>query len=299
MNREQIVRLDTFRRVHEFGRDHESRFPPGSAAARAFAVLFDILKVTNRHAAIATHGARGAFVERRSARQQLDFQLKAIVRIARVIDETLPGFVDRFALPLPKAQAKLLSTAESFLAASEPVADQLIDAGLPDDFLDALRRAADDYARTTDAHAAGRVAAANASSHIVTSIRAGMTAVRRIDAIVRHQFHEDEELQATWRRVKRLSGLPGRKHEAERTEVSSAVPVETPVETPQLESGDMMPVWSIIASLLSSSVADLPPASTQSLALPPYAPSSKDSRSSACATASSGSCRATSIMSSA
>ena len=51
-----------------------------------------------------------------------------------------------------------------------------------------------------------------------------MTAVRTIDAIVRYQFADDVDLQATWRRVKRLSGLPVPKSESAPTPDPSSPP---------------------------------------------------------------------------
>jgi hypothetical protein len=224
MTKAQSARLDVFRQTIQFGKDNQSKFPKDSPAGQAFETLSTVLSTFPGDAAAATTGARQGLVQKRDASQELVFHLNAIARIARVTGETTPGFADRFLLPVPESKARLLSTSESFAKASEPVAAQLIAAGLPADFLTTLRSATEAYAQASAAHAAGRVMVAKANASLTRSIRTGMTAVRTIDAIVRYQFADDVDMQATWRRVKRLSGLPAPKSESASTPNATTTP---------------------------------------------------------------------------
>lgn len=221
MNKKLIVRYDMFRDVRQFGLAHVEEFPETSPAGRAFSALSTVLTTSTPDAAAAATGAREAFVEKRTARQALASQIKAIARTARVIGETTPGFEDRFVLPVPKSNALLLQTAQEFLRDSQPVSAQLIAAGLPGDFAARLQVAATAYEQTLAEHAASRVAAKAARASLNRAIRTGMTAVRTIDAVVRYQFAADAAMQETWKRVKTLSGLPDPK-------VTPVAPVTTP-----------------------------------------------------------------------
>lgn len=208
MTNQQNAYFESFRRIKQFGDTYESQFPENSPGRRAFGTLATILTASTQDAAVSITNAREGAVQKRTARRALVFQLDAIARTARVIGETVSGFEERFVSPRPSTDRVVLATAHGFVKEASPVAAQLIANGLPDDFLTELTAALAAYERATSAHNAGKLARASANAGVAVAIRTGMKAVRAVDVIIRYQFADHAEMQAAWRRAKRLSGLP-------------------------------------------------------------------------------------------
>ncbi len=227
MTNQQNAYFEAFRRMKQFGDTYESQFPENSPARRAFGTLATILTASTQDAAASITNAREGAVQKRTARRALVFRLDAIARTARVIGETVSGFEERFVSPRPSTDRVVLATAHGFVKEAAPVAAQLIANGLPDDFLTGLTDALAAYERATAAHNAGKLARASASAGVAAAIRVGMKAVRAIDVVIRYQFADNAEMQAAWRRAKRLSGLPQPKN-----------PVAAPTPNPVTKSAD-------------------------------------------------------------
>lgn len=234
MRKTQRVRLEMFGRVQQFGTAYQAQFPEGSPAADAFARLSGVVAAITQDAAARVARTRAGRDQQPSARDALVKRLDAVVRTARVIDRTSPGFAEPFVLPRPKRDDVIRSTTEAFLKEAEPLAARFIARGLPADFIAGLRTALAAYEQATAAKRQGRLERASAVVGIRTAVQQGIEAVDELDVIVRYQLGSNAELQAAWRNARRLDrqATPSSSSTPSTPSAPSTSPSGTPTSKP-------------------------------------------------------------------
>lgn len=229
MTKDQLVQLDKLVRVQQFGETYNAQFPDASPGRQAFGAVETAIATLNREAATRVSRASEGATRKPVARAALVARLDAIARTARLIAQTTPGFDEPFKLPRPVNYGVVLSAAHAFLRDVEPLAAQFIARGLSVDFVTDLRTALGGLERAHADREAGRVARSSAQTGIRLAIKSGATAVSAIDLIVRYQFAADAEMQAAWRRARRVGG----RHQAK----TVANPVTSSPPAPRAEHG--------------------------------------------------------------
>src|SRR5205085_5394180 len=117
---------------------------------------------------------------------------------------------DKFRLPRSNGDQALLNAARTFHADAEPLKAQFIEHDTPADFLDTLDGLISEFEQLLVAGHQSATAHIAASAAIDTQIERGMTAARRLDAIVRNKFRDDPAVLAAWESARHIERV-GRK----------------------------------------------------------------------------------------
>ena len=97
-----------------------------------------------------------------------------------------------------------MASAEAMAKAVDPKKDLFISHGLPADFVEQLRAAADAVRQTIDARATSRTIRVGATAALRSDIRAARKAVRLIDTILRRDLKGSDTLRE-WESAKRVT----------------------------------------------------------------------------------------------
>ena len=155
--------------------------------------------------------ARGATQKQYALRRKLiKGHMAPVARIARA---ELPRTPELEALRMPDdgANSHVLHAAAIGMANSaEGHAGTFIEYGMPADFTDRLRAAADAMIDTVNARAQIRGARQGATRGLITGISNARKTVRVLDAFVSDVLHDDPALLTEWNAVKRPPAKPGR-----------------------------------------------------------------------------------------
>ncbi len=131
--------------------------------------------------------------------------MKPIVELAREIAPNAPEFAADVRLPAEDVRTeRLLASAEAMAKAVEPKKDLFVEHGLPADFVEQLRAAADGVRNTVDARGSSRASRTGATETIRFDVRAARKAIRMIDTILRRNLRGSSELRE-WRSAKRIT----------------------------------------------------------------------------------------------
>lgn len=207
MNRVQRGQVEMFDRVGEFRERYRNRVADGSPAAAAFDRLDAVVTRLRDADAAALARRRAGRDLKPSVRINLQRQLEAIARTARVIGRRVPGFAEPFALPRSRRDGVLQSAAVAFLRDVPPLAARFTERGLPATFVEDLQAAYAAFEQALATLAAARVMRASGRAAVREAIRLGREAVEEVDVIVRYQFGDDAEMQAAWTSARRLDRL--------------------------------------------------------------------------------------------
>jgi hypothetical protein len=206
-----------FARVKGFGDAHAGDFAPGGLAIRLFANLSTIVTQLDNHAAAETSGrgtAREGTSTRAEAREALRDDLEAINRTARAMAEDTPGIGDKFRLPRGDNDQNLLSAARAFAADAAPLSAQFIAHEMPDDFLTDLNTDIANMETAINLQSSGVGDHVSAGAAIDEAIDAGMVLVRKLDAIVRNRYANDQATLAEWTSASHTERSPRRRSPA-------------------------------------------------------------------------------------
>jgi len=227
MNRLEIRWYEMLVRVNEFGIAQAARFPPPGLAAHAFAVVGTAVGELNAQMAEQASG-RGAELEgtssRAVARDTLRDSLATLSRTARAIAIDKPGLEHKFRLPRQGNDERLIASARGFVQDAKRLADQFIAHGHPATFIADLNGDIDAFARTIVDHSIARDTHVAATISINNALDAGLTAVRRLDAIVPLVAGDDARLLAMWNGARHV------------TRVSPSTADDTPAPAPPVKA---------------------------------------------------------------
>jgi len=210
----QNRRHQMFVRVKGFGDAHAGDFAPGGLAIRLFANLSGIVTQLDNHAAAETSGrgtAREGTSTRAEARDALRDDLETINRTARAMAEDTPGIDEKFRLPRGNNDQNLLSAARAFAADAAPLSAQFISHEMPADFLTDLNTDITNMEAAISRQASGVGDHVSAGAAIDETIDEGMVIVRKLDAIVRNRYENDQATLAEWTSASHTERSPRRK----------------------------------------------------------------------------------------
>jgi hypothetical protein len=210
----QNRRHQMFVRVKGFGVDHTGDFAANSLGNQLFTDLSGIVTELDTHAAAEASGrgtAREGTSTRAEARDVLRDDLEAINRTARAMAEDTPGIDDKFRLPRGNNDQNLLSAARAFAADAAPLSAQFISHEMPADFLTDLNTDISNMEAAISRQAGGVGDHVSAGVAIDETIDKGMVIVRKLDAIVRNKYLNNQAVLAEWTTASHTERSPKRK----------------------------------------------------------------------------------------
>lgn len=216
MNNQFIRRFEMLTRVRDFVAARAETFPQTSLGGQQLTALNRVVEDLSREAATQASGVSSvqqATVSRAGAREALRDSMQAISRTARAMALDNPGLENKFRMPRSGSDRALLSTARAFAADALLLKDEFIRHELPPTFIEDLRADIADMERAIGSQNSGRGTHVIATVSIDEGLERGMSAVRKLDAIVRNKFHNDPATLAAWesaRHVERYTPTPRR-----------------------------------------------------------------------------------------
>jgi hypothetical protein len=121
-----------------------------------------------------------------------------------------PGLENKFRMPRIGGDQALLTAARVFVTDAEALRTEFVKHELRAEFLDELRARIADFEKVLSQRKTAKGAHVEATVALVKSIEAGLTAARKLDAVVRNKFHNDPGKLATWATASHI-GRPPRK----------------------------------------------------------------------------------------
>ena len=228
MNDREVKRYEMCNRVVTFGQDHAADFAASSKATELFGKLKLAIKQADEARPLQQGGRATA---REVLLDGLRIDLKNIVRTAREIGEEVPGFADRFSLPVSPSHAELLTAANRAMIELKKteVAAQFAGYELPETFVDDLEadlKAIDESKYEQD----GTDLKGVASTVVLgAAIRSGLQIVGKLNAIMHNKYTREPEKLRAWksashteRAARREKATPGANGSTPTTPVAAA-----------------------------------------------------------------------------
>jgi hypothetical protein len=190
-----------FVRVQDFATEHAASFPAGSLGGETVAELRQAIEELTEAATTQTSGlssVQRATAERMAAREALRESMQAIARTARVMAIDMPGLENKFRLPRSGRDPALLQAARAFAADALPLKTEFLRHGMHEPFIEEFKEEIADLERAMGQQNTGRGAHVSATASVESAAERGMNAVRRLDAIVRNLFRDDDPTLAAW-----------------------------------------------------------------------------------------------------
>ena len=213
MTNQEIRRLDTFKRVRNFGGTREDIFPAGTLARDLFNIIAASVNDLEGHAATQSSGrgaARQGTAGKASARAELLEDLKIIRRTARSMSVVMPGLDDKFRIPRNSTDQELLDTARAFLADAGPLKPEFLRREVAESVFQDLEENVTDFEAALTGQYAGKEESVTAGAAIDAAIERATNALLQLDPIVRNKLHNNPAALAAWESAKRTERAPRR-----------------------------------------------------------------------------------------
>ena len=159
-------------------------------------------------------GAKLAGTTGRSlAREALRDDLEAIVRTARVIGETKPGFDDKFRMPRGENDNTMVDMAQGMAAtlADPEVRGHFIHHAMPVDFVADLNARIAALQEVIGDQSESRAHVKSAGVSIDETDARGMGIARAMDAVVKNHYRNNAAVLAEWETARHVERAPRRK----------------------------------------------------------------------------------------
>ena len=200
MNSHDTRAFEMFVRVEGFGAHQADDFPPASLGGQAFADLNAVVAELQHSAAIqakSSGGARLGTATKATARATLRAAMTAHSRTARAMAIDTPGLENKFRVPRTGDQA-MLNAARAFVEDAEPLKAKFIQHEMPADFIEELKRHIDAFQAAVNEQNSSTEARVKATSSLDSLMERGLTAVHRLDAIVKNKYRNDRATLSAW-----------------------------------------------------------------------------------------------------
>lgn len=197
----EIRRLQMLMRVCKFGATHADAFPPSNYGGELFDQIGKVTDQLNKHAEAQVSGKSASMkgtTAKAVLRNELREDLVAIRRTALSIALDKPGFDDDFRLPRGRNDQLLLNAARSFAKKAAQSPEDFTRHEIAADFLQDLENDIAMFEKAVGEQSEGTAAQVSASAAIDEVIERGMTAVVKLDAIVRNKFRNNLSALAEW-----------------------------------------------------------------------------------------------------
>jgi hypothetical protein len=213
MNEQEIRKLDTFKRVRNFGVTHGSLFPAGTLARELFDAVAGIVSELEGHSAAQSAGrgnARQGTAGKAVARAALLEDLSILRRTARSMSVVITGLEDKFRIPRNPNDQELLETARAFLGHAEPLKAEFLRREVPESVFTDLRENIAAFEAALSGQYTGKEESVTAAAAIDDAVQRGADALRQLDPIVRNKLHNIPAALAAWDSAKRTERAPRR-----------------------------------------------------------------------------------------
>lgn len=254
MTKIERIRYESLARLCGFWASNKAAFPESSKGGKTFAKVAKAVADIDAHVTakqLARHEGQRA---RAAARTAVRRWMISIARSARDLRATMPALEKTLRMPAARSEVALVGAARTFLESAATIDAQLIELGLPTNFLAEFREAVGTFEEQLGRRREGRGAVAQAQRAISAALADGMNAARTLDVIVTNTLGHDPALLARWQRDRRL--VDGRK--------ARPVVVTTAPASPDAEVATTAPSADEDASSLAT-----PPTASEPLALVP------------------------------
>jgi hypothetical protein len=154
---------------------------------------------------------RTGTASRDDAREDLRDLLEAIVRTARAIDETKPGFAEGYRGPSQLSDRSLLDLAIGIARIAPPHQADFLSHAMPPDFLEALAAGIAKLQQTMTDQSEGQAGVKSAGVDIEETMDHGMSVRRRMDAVARNVYRDDPAVLAEWETASHIEQAPKKK----------------------------------------------------------------------------------------
>lgn len=211
MNDRQKSETNMFIRTDQFGVENPL-VPPSATATALYAQIRaskDTVLATGGKQTQSTGEFRAAASERRFLVKELRAKLREIAETAKALSRTgvHPGLELQFRMPGPGFQ-DLRDRAQAFKDALEPIKQDFIDYDSAATVVEDLEAAIADFDEVTGRRFTGLGKRVGATAGIKAAIRAGITAVRALDAILIKRYRDNPGLLAEWKAAQRIAAWP-------------------------------------------------------------------------------------------
>jgi hypothetical protein len=228
MEDKQHRNREMFLRLKDFGASHTD-IPATTVWPQLITDLNSVIADLDGHVSSEQVGKGAALAgttTRHAARQALREDIEAIVRTARVIGETKPGFDDKFRMPRGDNDQAMLDLALGIAAviADAAVKAEFISHAMPSDFVEDLNAdlAALQKAITEQSGSVGDRKSAGVS--IDETNGRGMMIARKMDAVVKNFYRNNAAVLSEWETGRHVERTPRRKAKAEPPPPSTPAP---------------------------------------------------------------------------
>ena len=261
-------RCEMLGRVREFGEQYGHLLPKASEAGEAFAAVAAALREVGDHTRSKLSSETVPKGERALARDALREYLDAMVRAARIIGETTPGFENNFELPDDANDQELVAAGRLFADNAQGVRKRFVAHAFPAAFLADLTAFVDRFEQAVRDRNAGQVKTVDATVGIDSAIESGLAAVRKLDVMLRVALKDKKALLQVWNKARRV---------VYRNRVRQSAPVPpAPVEVTPPEPVATAPQPASIPPVVATDTpapiaapADAPPESAPPTTMPP------------------------------
>jgi hypothetical protein len=230
-DRQQLV-LESFVRILAFTEAHPAtgRLRYGRAARRLAAVVRDARELAGRQLS----GQALSMGEVRRQRQLIQrlrvHHIRPLVAIARGEVESHSEVRLLGSLRMPPVRlgvTALLQACDAMIEVARTFESELIESGLPADFIARFREVRDELEQVPRVRASHTGSHVGARKGLQVQLRRGRSAVDQLDAVVRSAFDGDEAVLAKWRAAKRVQRLPSGRRAAGATGGATAEALAT------------------------------------------------------------------------
>ena len=216
MNNRRKSELAMLGRVFQFSEDHP--LVPANALASQHIAEVATAKAAMQAKGGVKDGGTGAFraaaEDRRQVANDLREKMREIAETAKVLSKSvIPGIAQQFRLPKHTFQ-DLRDRAQAFVTALGPIKQAFIDRDSAPTFVEDLEDAIEAFDVATGHRytALGNQVAATAG--LAATARAGIAAVRALNAILIKRYRNNPDLLAEWTAAQRIAGWPSQPAQA-------------------------------------------------------------------------------------
>jgi hypothetical protein len=201
MDNRTLENGERLRRVNDFHTLHASHFPPGSRAQQWFTVIAASVETFASQSATqvaSRNTAREGTASKGTIFDDLRRKMEMINRTAHGMAVDDPGIIERFRMPAGSGEQAWLSAARAFVTNATPLEAEFIANRMPADFLAALTADIAEFEQAISVKHQSREAHVTAKVAGEEAVDEGLKALRRLDPIIRNQFHDDQVMLAAW-----------------------------------------------------------------------------------------------------
>jgi hypothetical protein len=225
MIRSKIQKYEMLARVADFARENASLFPKQTAGDELVKDLHAVagkLSETKASQIAARNQMRASRSQRLEKQKELSRQLRAIHQTAEALK------IAKFEKPRVSA---LFDAARNCTHAVEPMKTEFVRHGLPSDFIENLKSAADELQFAIASQVEARVRRKAAIPEFDKTLEEGLNYLQRFEALVTNTMSDNPSIMASWEVARRVERTRRFKKAGPAPPTTPAVAPPAPVST--------------------------------------------------------------------